>query len=119
MLNAFVLAIVCACIGVLLTRVLKDAEGLARITTLIAMLSGFASGMFMPIENMDDTIRTISRFTPGYWYGSNSRMLINAVIGQELYMSEFWVGIGIQLCFAAAFFAIALVIGREKKRSMV
>ena len=116
MLNALVLVIVCVCIGVLLTRVRNNADGLARIATLNALIAGFTSGMFMPIYSMDDTIRMISRFTPAYWYGNNSRMLIDAVIGQQLYMSEFWLGIGIQLCFAAAFFAMALVIGREKSR---
>jgi len=115
MLNALVLAIVCVCIGVLLTRLVKNEDGLIRITTLIAFISGFTSGMFMPIDLMDDTVRMISRFTPGYWYGNNSRMLIYNVIGQELYMSEFWLGIVIQLCFAAALFAVALVLGRENR----
>jgi len=119
MLNALVLAIVCVCIGVLLTRIVKNEESLVRITTLIAMISGFTSGLYMPLDQMNDTLRTISRFTPGYWYGNSNLILINDVIGREANMSEFWMGIGIQLCFAAALFAIALVIGREQKQSIL
>ena len=115
MLNALVLAIVCVCIGVLLTRIVKNEEALVRITTLIAMLSGFTSGAFMPIEQMNDVLRTASRFTPGYWYGHSNLILINDIIGHEVNMSDFWTGIVIQLCFAAALFAVALVLGREKK----
>ena len=119
MLNSLVLAIVCVCIGILLTRIVKNDEALVRITTLIAMLSGFTSGVFMPIEQMNDALQTASRFTPGFWYGQSNLILLNDVIGLDVNMSEFWVGIGIQLCFAAALFAIALVIGREKKQAQV
>ena len=114
-LNSLVLAIVCVCIGVLVTRVAKNEEALIRITTLIAMLSGFTGGAFMPIDQMNDVLLTASRFTPAFWYGQSNQILLNDVIGLEVNMSEFWVGIGIQLCFAAALFAIALVIGREKQ----
>jgi len=115
MLNALALAIVCACIGVLLTRIVKNDEALIRITTLIALLSGFASGAFMPTEQMNDMLRAAARFVPGYWYGHSNLTLVNDVIGREINMSDFWVGIVVQLCFAAALFAVALVVGREKK----
>ena len=117
MLNSLVLAIVCVCIGVLLTRIVNSEEGLVRITTLIAILSGFSGGMFAPLEQMDYIVQTISRLTPSYWYGHSNMVLINDVIGQEVNMNDFWIGIGIQLCFAAALFAIALVLGREQKQA--
>ncbi|MCL2399158.1 MAG: ABC transporter permease [Defluviitaleaceae bacterium] len=118
MINSLVLVIVCVCIGILLTRIVKDVEFLVRIATLVAILAAFASGMFVPHDQMDGLIQTVARFTPGYWYGNNDLMLINDFIGREVInMSEFWVGIGIQLCFAAALFAIALVLGREKKQA--
>jgi len=113
MLNALVLAIVCVCIGVLLTRIVKGEEALVRITTLIALLSGFTSGGFMPIEQMNELLQMAARFTPGYWYGHSNLVLINDVIGREASISDFWVGIVIQLCFAAALLAIALAVGHE------
>ena len=115
MLNSLALVIVCVCIGVLLTRIVKNPESLIRFTTLIAFISGFGSGMLAPVELLDDTVRAIARFTPAYWYGHSNRILIADVLGQEVYMADFWLGIGIQLCFAAALFTLALVIGRERE----
>lgn len=117
MLNSFVLAIVCVCIGVLLTRIVKNADSLARFTTLIAILSGFCGGMFFPLEQMDDAIRTVARLTPSYWYGQSNLVLLNDAIGRYVNMNDYWMGIVMQLCFAAALFAIALVLGRERKTS--
>jgi ABC-2 type transport system permease protein len=115
MLNSLVVAIVCVCIGVLLTRVVKSEEALVRICTLIAMLSGFTGGAFMQVDQMNEVLQTISRFVPAYWYGQSNLILLLDFMGFEVNMSEFWLGIGIQLCFAAALFAVALVIGREKE----
>ena len=119
MLNALVLAIVSVCIGVLLTRIVKNEDGLIRFSTLIAFISGFASGMITPIAMMDDFVHSIARIIPAYWYGHSNMVLLNDVIGQDAHMSDFWQGIIIQLCFAAAIFTIALVIGREKSRAQV
>jgi ABC-type multidrug transport system permease subunit len=79
------------------------------------MLSGFTGGAFMQVDQMNEVLQTISRFVPAYWYGQSNLILLLDFMGFEVNMSEFWLGIGIQLCFAAALFAVALVIGREKE----
>jgi ABC-2 type transport system permease protein len=117
MLNSFVLVTVCVCIAILLTQVAKNEDVVVRITTLIGVLASITGGPFVNLEDLNITAQVASRFTPSFWHNYSTQVLYGSFLGAEVNMADFWMGIGIQLGFAAALFAVALLLGREKKQA--
>ena len=116
MLNIFVLAFICVGIAVLLVQLTDNINAILGATTLLGVSLGFTSGAFVPIEFMSEQMRIISQFTPSFWYGQNNQLLIRALMEPSINMPEYWLGIGIQLGFAAALLAIALILGGEREK---
>ena len=117
MLNTFVLVTVCIGIAILLTEVAKNEDIVVRITTMIGVIASVTGGPFVDLEELAAPIRAIARFTPSFWNAQGNQLLFGSFLGTDVNMTDFWMSICIQLGFAAAFFAVALVIGREKKQA--
>ena len=115
MLNSFVLVTMCACIAILLTEVAKSEFSVVRIVTVLGIIAAFTGSPFMP-EDAGIVVETFSRFTPSYWHANSNQVLYSSFLGAQVNMTDFWTGIVIQLGFAVAAFAVALVVGREKKQ---
>ena len=114
MLNSFVLVTVCIAIAILLTETAKNEDVIVRVTTVIGIIASMTGGPFVNVEDTNIVVQTFARFTPSFWNAQNNDLLYGAFLGTDVNMADFWMNIVIQICFAAAFFAVALVIGREK-----
>ena len=115
MLNSFVLASMCVAAAVLIVQLTDNMNVVIGATIMLSVTLGFASGAFVPIAIMSEQMLTIVQFTPAFWYGQNNLLLIEALLG-PIYMPDFWLGIGIQMGFTAALFAITLVLGSEREK---
>lgn len=113
--NNFIFLLVCVSIAFLLGQFMKTAATLNAVNTALSLGMSFLCGIFVPQELMGSNVQVVAKFLPAYWYVKINDML-SAVI--ELTASakrEYFEGLGIQLAFAAAIFAVALVVSRQKK----
>jgi len=113
--NAGAFLLVAAAIAFLLGQFIKKTSVLAAAAQVVALTLSFISGAFMPQEMMGDTLLMVGRLTPAYWYIRTIDVLNQP--GGAFEMTELMQGIGIQVAFAAAILAVALVMGKERAKA--
>jgi ABC-2 type transport system permease protein len=114
-INSLVFAICAASISYLIGHLVNNANTIPAISNVVTMGLCFISGVFVPIELLGSTVQKIATFTPTYWFvAANNRI---ATITQFNYtnLQPVFTSMLIQLGFALAFFAIALVLGKKRR----
>ncbi|MCM1528909.1 MAG: ABC transporter permease [Alistipes sp.] len=112
LVNSFVFALVSAGIALLVTS-LKPAENVINVIGIsISLGMSFLCGAFVPLSLLGDGILTVSRFLPAYWYVRASEIITAPKASSDA--KNLLICFGIQLLFAAALFALVLVISRAK-----
>lgn len=91
---------------------------LNMVANVIGLGMSFLCGIFVPQYLLGDAVQAIAHFLPAYWYVRNSNM-IGGFSGEAMSYSTYWTGIGIQLLFFAALFAVYLVAARQKKQKQI
>ena len=70
--------------------------------------------MFVPQEMLSGSVLAFARFLPAYWYVRANDMICG--LGADAFsLSTVMMCIGIQVLFAAAIFAVSLIVKRQKK----
>ncbi len=73
----------------------------------------FLCGVFVDQSLLGDSVLSIARFLPAYWYVRANNMLSG--ISDEAYsVNSFMSFLGIEAIFAAALFAVVLIINKSK-----
>lgn len=114
-LNALTFTAAALAIGFLAGKFVKSNGVQAAVTNVISLGVCFLSGVFVEQELLGKTVLNISSFTPGYWYIK----AINDIRGMVEYSAKnitpVIYSMLIQLGFAVALIAIALVVTKQKK----
>lgn len=109
-------------IGVALTALLSSfhwgdnvMNAINMVANIVGLGMAFIGGVFVPQNMLSEQVLSVARFIPTYWYIRVNNML--AGFSVEAFDSEiYWTSIGIQLLFAAAAFALVLVITRLNRQ---
>ena len=89
------------------------------VANVIALNTSFISGVFVPQALLGDTVKYAASFTPTYWYVTAVGDIAALSSFSWSVTKEIFMGMLIQLAFAAAFLIVALVLGRQRKRQIV
>jgi len=114
-LNSLVFVFVCVSLAFLLGQFLKKTSALGAINNALSLGMSFLCGIFVRQELLGSGVLLIARFLPAYWYIRSNDMLFSLTDVTMADQRIFVEGILMQLGFAAAVFAVALVVGRQKK----
>jgi len=114
-LNSLVLLMVSVGIAFLLGQFLKSSESLSLMNNLISLGMAFLCGVFVPQELLGAGVLSIARFLPVYWYIRNNNLLTNMTHWSMTNAKPYFEGLLLQIGFAVALFAVALVVRRQKK----
>ena len=117
-LNTLIFSVSAMSIAFLAGKFVKSDIALAAVANVVSLGVSFLSGIFVPQELLGGTVQKIASFTPGYWYVKAVNTItgmttvtfdsIKPVLGDML----------IQLGFAAACIAIALLVTKQKKQTL-
>jgi len=118
-LNSLVFLIVCVGIAFLLGQFLKSSTALSGMTNAIGLGMSFLCGIFVPQWLLGEGVLAFSRFLPAYWYIRSNDMLSGVSTLSSSDLRLYGEGIAIQLGFAIAIFAVAMVVSRQKKRNSI
>jgi ABC-2 type transport system permease protein len=116
-LNTFIFMIVGMSFAFLLGQIFSKSDALDPIATVVSLGTSFIGGCFIPIEFLGDSVVKISKFLPTYWFvSSNTRIgLLNEITFSSL--TPIFKNMFVLLAFAAALFAVALVVVKQKRQA--
>jgi len=109
-LNALCYLILSAAIVTLISNFQLKAQAISMVSNVLSLAFSFLGGVFVPMEIFGDTMLKIAKFIPTYWYVTAADAIMEGEISNQIF-----VGMGIQLLFALAFFAVALVISKRMR----
>lgn len=116
-LNLFIFTFVGVSLGMLLAhlRMVKGVNAKMAIANTLSLGMCFLGGSFVPQELLGSTVNKAASFTPVYWFIKANDILCSASSYQKSVMNQIYYCYFIQLGFAAAFFALALWMGKQKQ----
>jgi ABC-2 type transport system permease protein len=89
------------------------------VTNVISLGLSFFSGIFVPLDQMTDSVLSVARFTPTYWYVKNTDDIASLSSFTSASLSPIFISMLIQLGFAVAFLGVALVIAKQKQTKSI
>lgn len=112
--NALVFMLVCLSIAFFAGRLAKDDGQLNMVANIVGLSFSFLGGVFVPLNLMNQGMQKIAKFVPSYWYVSSNNVIWKMESWSEtgeIYQNEL-----VMLLFAAAVFAVALMVNRLRAR---
>lgn len=113
-LNSVAFTLVCVAIALLFSELGIDDNAQAFATQVLGLGMAFLCGMFVPQEMLSSGVLAAARFLPAYWYVRANDMVCG-MSTDTFKLSTVLTCIGIQLLFAAAIFAVSLIVKKQKK----
>ena len=109
--NMFCFMAVALSIAFLVGKITTKDQIVSLLSNVISLGMSFLSGVFVPLEYLNDTVIKIAHFLPAYWYelavadiNNYKSDKLGTILG---YM-------GIQILFAVAIMVVGLIVARKK-----
>lgn len=114
--NALIFSIAVLSLSYLIGITVKSKNAVQALSTMVSLSLAFLSGIFVPQEFLGATVLKVASFTPSYWYVKGNHNISSIDEYDWNSLSKVFSDMIIQLGFAAAIFAIALVISKRNSR---
>jgi len=115
MINSLIFAVCGTSISFLIGNLVKSANAISAVTNVVSLGLSFISGVFVPLELLGDSVLKIASFTPTYWFVKANNRIATLTQFNFSNMEPILSCMLIQLGFALAFFAVALVISKKRR----
>ena len=116
-LNSFVFTLAALSISILISNLVTSRNALSAVVNVIALGSCFISGVFVPQQYLGDTVLSIAKFNPTYWYVKANDDIAILVNYSNENMRPIFMSMIIVLGFALAVYAVTLVVIKQKRLS--
>lgn len=114
--NGYCLMLASMALALLVSQFVRNVNVMNMAANLLALALGFLGGVFVPLEMLSKEVIAVGKLFPTYWYADNVRKICS-LSDTSLQSTAFvWQNCGILILFAAAIFAVSLLLG--KYRSM-
>ncbi len=113
-LNSVSFTFVCVSIALLFAELGVDDNVQAFATQVLGLGMAFMCGMFVPQEMLSGGVLAVARFLPAYWYVKANDMICGMSV-DTFKLSTVMMCIGIQFLFAAAIYAVSIIVKKQKK----
>ncbi|MBS7008304.1 ABC transporter permease [Anaerostipes sp.] len=115
LLNSLAFLGVSAGISFLVGLLVTNDDALQGVVNVVSLGSSFLGGVFVPLEFMSKHVLSVSKFLPTYWYIKSNSLIDQLEIMDLSHMWPALQGILIQAGFAAALFAAAMLVSKQKR----
>lgn len=114
-LNSLVFTVVCVSIGFLSGMFIRNTNVQSAVANVISLGMSFLCGVFVPQSVLSPAVLTAASFLPPYWFvkANNAIGRLTEITADSL--SPVVTAMLIQLGFAAAIFAVGLLISRQRR----
>ena len=113
-LNSLAFTVFCASIVLFISNLISSEPLVSLIGNIVSLGMSFICGVFVPLQYLDGSVKTVAAFLPAYWY----EILVSALAGSngQVYSASLAVKcILIQFIFAAAFVAATFAVLKAKE----
>ena len=113
-LNCLAFTIFCASLVLFISNLVSSEPLISLIGNIISLGMSFICGVFVPLQYLDGSVKTVAAFLPAYWY----EILVSALAGTngQVYSTSLAVKcILIQFLFAIALFAATLAVMKARE----
>lgn len=114
-LNSFIFIITAATIGFLVSSILKNKNAISGIVNVVALGLSFISGCFVPQEWLNETVLSIAKIFPSYWYINANNKIANLTGNTFDELKPIYQNMGIILGFAILYVILIFAINKIKK----
>ncbi|NLM46771.1 MAG: ABC transporter permease [Firmicutes bacterium] len=114
-LNSLAFAVCSAGLSFLIGNLVTNAKAIPAICNVVTLGQSFISGVFVPAELLGDTVLKIAGFTPAYWFVAANNHLAGLQQFTRATLQPVFNGMLMQIGFALAFFALALVAAKKRR----
>lgn len=115
MLNSFIFIIVAAGISMLIAAFEPSQKTLSMIANVVGLGMSFLCGVFVPQDLLSNGVLTAGKLLPAYWYIKANNMLASNC-GEVFSKSEIFKCLGVEALYAAALFAVVMLVMRVKRK---
>ena len=115
-LNSFIFVLVCLSLSFLIGNI-ASKNAVNPIANVLGLGGAFLGGAFVPQSMLSDTVKNIAVIDPIFWFVKANDIIGSQTIFDAATTKPILSNMLIELAFAAAFLAIALVIIKQKRTS--
>lgn len=114
-LNTIAFLLVAAAIAFMVGMLVRSDNALTALVNIISLGFCFMGGVFVPQEVMSEKVLAFCKFVPSFWY-----VRVNDILGESIGITAYirtdvWLGILVQVGFAAVIFALTLVLIKKTR----
>ncbi|WP_165246707.1 ABC transporter permease [Adlercreutzia sp. ZJ141] len=114
LVDLFAYAVFALAFGFLLAQLGASVAVANSAANIVGLVLSFLGGAWIDIRLMGQTLETVGHFTPSYWHGQALVSIAQADGATWDALAPAIADMGIVFLFAAALFAVALVVGRVR-----
>src|SRR6056297_403241 len=114
-LNLLIFSLVCLSISFLIGSLIKNKNSLSAVANTIALGSSFLCGAFVPQYLLGDSVLTVARFIPTYWYIRGNNLIAGLSTFNSETMGPVLMTFAIQIGFFVAIIAVSMVINKQRR----
>lgn len=113
--NSLVFLLVAVAITLFVSLFAPDDNVANMLSNIVGLSMSFLCGVFVPQYMLSGSVLAVGKFLPAYWYIKANNMLAG-FSSEPFSMDTYFQCLGIELLFAAAFFALALAVSKVKSK---
>lgn len=117
LVNSFIFTLSALSMGLLISTIVKSRSAMSAAANVVSLGLCFISGVFVPQEYLGKTVISIAKFNPVYWYIKANEEISILVNFNETNVVPIIYNMLIVFGFAAAIFAVTLVIMKQRRFS--
>jgi len=104
-------------IGFFLGQITGNELVLNAVGNILGLVFSFLGGIWVDVSMMSSGLKLVARFTPTFYYSQALTKLSELKVVSPSTLAPVFANLGMVLLFAAAIFAVALVVGRLRMQS--
>ncbi len=116
-INSLLFGLTSAAISFFIGNLVKNREAISGIANIFTLGSCFISGVFVPQEILSAGVLKIASFLPTYWYVKANSQISTITNVDWANLNFIPKSFMIQIGFFLAFFILAMVVGKNAKKS--
>ena len=114
-INSLVFAVCGTGISFLIGNLVKSHNAIPAVNNVVTLGLCFISGVFVPMKLIADSVLRIASFTPTYWFVKANNQIAKLTQFDFANLEPIFTSMLIQLGFALAFFAAAVVANKKRR----
>ena len=115
-LNAFIFTFSSLTLALLLSSLINDKNAVNGIVNVIALGSAFLCGAFIPTEWLPESVITISRIFPTYWYVNSNDLLTNLQSINMTTLKPILINMLVVIIFSVTFIILNNLVAKKKQK---